>query len=351
MFKAIVTHRRPHVDEICAIWFLRRFGEEKFPGASQAKMVFEGAGGEDLYGFSGDEFEAEGIILIGVGGGKFDEHPGVKTFGKQDECASTLVVKELGIENEPALERILRFVKASDLKAGNQPFDLANLVKIMHHANPDNPSLVINWAMQALDAMYAAQVAFLATKSEMQSQAVFEVIRGPGREIKLASGISDSEQFNSVCRNQGAAMVIQQRSSGNVQIYTANKERLMLDDVARMLRMEEQEAKGSVVTTDWKTLANEGKVEGAEEWWFQVAGQMLLNGSLSCPNTPTHLSMERIKDIVKIGVNPTCFEPSRAERCREGICSSTRDDSCSWYRYGLIRCRKIRYSVKPANKL
>lgn len=343
MFKAIVNHRRPHIDEICALWLLRKFGEKTFPGASQAKMVFEGAGGEDLSGFSGDEFESEGIILIGVGGGKFDEHPGVKTFGKPDECTSTLVAKELGIENEPTLERILRFVKASDLKAGNQPFDLANMVKAMHHANPNDPCLVVNWAMQALDAKYAEQVSFLVAKGEVSLKA----IQGPGRKIMLASGVSDSEKFNSACRNQGAAIVIQKQPSGNVQIYTANKERLVLYDVAQMLRLEEQEAKGNVVTTDWKALANEGKVEGAEEWYFQIAGQMLLNGSLSCPNRPTHLSLERIRDIVTIGVDPTSFEPSRAEKCQQGICASARDKPCPWYRYGLSRCRKIRHASKP----
>ena len=346
MFKAIVVHRRPHLDEICAIWLLRKFGEDKFPGASEASMVFEGAGGDDLAGFSGDEYEGEGVILIGVGGGKFDEHPGVKTFGKKDECASTLVAKELGIENELALERILRFAKASDLKAGNQPFDMANMVKAMHHANPDDPCLVVNWTMQGLDAKYLEQVNFLAAKGEIQNKASLEEIQGPGRKIKLAYGVSESEQFNSACRNQGAAVVIQKRSSGNVQIYTAKKEGLILDDVARMLRMDEQEAKGNVVTTDWKTLASEGKVEGAEEWWFQRAGQMLLNGSLSCPNTPTHLSLEQIKDIVKIGVNPTCFETNSMEKCKKGICTSTPGNPCPWYRYGLSRCRKIRYASK-----
>ncbi|MEK7665207.1 MAG: hypothetical protein AAB361_03670 [Patescibacteria group bacterium] len=342
----IVTHKRPHIDEVCAIWLLQKFGEKMFPGISETKITFAGAGGEDLEGFSSDEFESEGVVLVGIGGGKFDEHPGVKTFGKPDECASTLVAKELGIESEPALEKILNFVKKSDLKAGNQPFDLSNLVKSMHHAHPNDPAKVINWVMLALDSKYQEQVHFIKTKSELANKSVTEEIQGPGRKIKMVSGISDSEQFNNVCRNKGAAIVIQRRSSGNTQIYTSNREGLVLYDVAQMLRIEEQDAKGKVITTDWRVLASEGKVEGAEEWYFQVTGQMLLNGSLSCPNTPTNLNLEKIRDIVKIGVDPASFEPSRTEQCQKGICVSTQHNPCPWYKYGLGRCRKIRYEAK-----
>jgi len=231
------------------------------------------------------------------------------------------------------------------MRAGNQPFDLANLVKAMHQANPKNPRLVMDWAMQALDAKYAEQVNFL-TANEQSDSVLIEEIQGPKRKIKMASGTSDNPMFSAACRKQGAAIAIQQHESGNVQIYTDNKEGLLLDDVARILRMEEQEAKGKILTTDWTELAKEGKVEGAEEWYFQTAGQMLLNGSLSCPNTPTHLSLEQIREIVKIGLNPTCFEPNRAKKCQRGVCVSTRDDSCPWYGYGLIRCRKIRYATR-----
>lgn len=341
MVKVIVTHERPHLDEICAIWLLRKFGEEKFPGAGAASITFAGSGGEDLSGFSAEDFETEGAILIGVGGSRFDEHPGVKTFGKPDECASSLVAKELGIENDPALERILRFTKNSDLKGGNQPFDLAALVKSLHHVFPNESDKVMNWTMLALDAKHQEQVHFLEAENQL-GEAETEEIRGPGRSLKMVSGFSDSEQFNSAARKQGAAIVIQRRSSGNTQVYTNNKERLVLYDVAQMLRVEEQEAKGNVATTDWRALASEGKVEGAEEWYYQTAGQMLLNGSLSCPNTPSNLGLERIREIVKIGVDPSCFEPSRADKCRKGICTSTRDNPCPWYRYGLNRCRKIR---------
>lgn len=345
--KALVMHREPHLDEICAAWLLIMFGGEKFPGAKEAGIVFEGAGGEDLQGLSANDLEEEGIVLIGVGGSRFDEHPGPTRFGREDECTSTLVARELGIENDPALQGILKFVKNSDLHAGNHPWDLANLIKAMHSANTA-PEDVINFGVMALSAKHAEQVKFLAAQKE---DVVIEEVKGPGdRQLKIFSGITGNDRFSASCRNQGAAVVIQQQPSGNVQISTNKKFGLVMRDTVQVLRIEEQKAKGQVITTDWQALASEGKVNGANEWYYQPEGEMILNGSSSCPNTPTHLSLDRIREIVKIGVSPSTFEPGRAEECQRRICSSTAKNPCPWYCYGLHRCRKTRAHAAMARR-
>lgn len=301
---AIVTHRGPHIDEICAIWLLRKFGENRFPGIAEADFIFEGSGGDHVNGLSPEELEAEGIIVIGVGGGRFDEHPGVKTFGKENETSSSLVAKELGIENDLTLESILRFVKNSDLKGGNHPFDLGALVKSMHQANPGKDEEVMDWAMEALEAKYSEQKVFLAAKCVTAYATNWEEIPGPNGKIRLAWGISENSKFSAACRAEGAGIVIQRHSSGNTQIYTANKFHLDIKEVVRRIRMAEQQAKGKIVTANDDELGKEGKTAGAEEWYYQTAGQMMLNGTLSCPNAPTHLSLEQIVAIVKAGIRP-----------------------------------------------
>jgi uncharacterized UPF0160 family protein len=60
--KKIVTHERPHLDEIVAMWLLLRF---KFP---EAEIAFAENGNIKI-GFSAD------TIAVGLGGGQFDEHP------------------------------------------------------------------------------------------------------------------------------------------------------------------------------------------------------------------------------------------------------------------------------------
>ena len=347
-FRTIVTHVAPHLDEIVAVWLLQKFGESKFPGMKSVELDFWSTGGETPDNRSAVDYEKEGILLVGVGGGRFDKHP-VNGVKKEGECAATLVAKELGIAEDPSFGQILDFVKNSDLKGGGNPFDLANLVKTLHSQFPDDPEKVIEWAMLGIEAKYQEQVSFLTSvKEEFDRLAEVEEIQGPnGRSLRMVTIESDNTQMSQLARSVHggySAVIIQKQSSGNVQIFTNKYYGLTLYDIVQMIRLAEQQAKGRAVTSDWKTLSSEGKVEGAEEWYFHQTGQMLLNGSLTARNVPpTRLSLDQIKEIVRIGINPELFEPSYSEHCKTGNCLATRSNPCPWYQYGLKRCRTIRF--------
>lgn len=352
-FESIITHERPHLDEIVGIWLLRKFGEEKFPGISAAEVTFWSIGGgipdPDLR--SAEDCERDGVLLIGVGGGRFDEHPIINGERKQDECVATLVAKAIGIDDDPSFEKILKFVANNDLRGVEQPFDLARLVKLLHQLYPDNPEKVMEWTMTGLEAKYREQSQFWnSTKQEFERTAEVEEIPGPrGKVLKMVSFASDDEQMSKFALSVSggrAAIIIQKRSSGNVQIFTNKQFGLTLYDIAQMIRLVEQQAKGRVLTTEWKMLSSEGTVEGAEEWYFFHAGQMLLNGSLTAKNVPpTKLSIEQIKEIVRIGINRDAFEPKRASDCKQRVCTSTWNNPCPWYIWGLHRCRLVRFEM------
>ena len=141
-------------------------------------------------------------------------------------------------------------------------------------------------------------------------------------------------------------MVIQRQSSGNTQIYTNKKIRLFIQDVVQMVRVSEQEAGGKTGATNWEALSLEGKIEGAEEWYYHKTGQMLLNGSLTAKGVPpTRLSLEQIKSLVRIGINPDAFEPKRVIYCEKKKCTSSWTNPCPWYKSKLHRCRKIRFEM------
>lgn len=440
----VVTHTRPHQDEICAILLLMTQGEKKFPGISKAKIEIAGAGGENYQGISADEFLQQGVLMLGVGGGMFDEHPGVEAEGKKGECTSTLVAKYLGIEGDPALKKILDFVHLSDSKAVGQTFDLPIIIKALHNANPQktekiirwamialhakylfekkgldgtadptfdatfakivekirqssekdgkalkpilaflekakpgalhpgfdligltrvihqvySPEKAFNWAIMGLEAKYQQQKAFLWAQENFDKIAKIHEVLGPGGEmLKLVIGQTDNTELGKVARTKGAGIVIQKNSKGQVGIYTNKGLRgkngrpltLTIYDVCQMIRLEEQYLNGIIKTYDWKDLAREGKVAGAEAWYFHDEGQMLMNGSLSNPDVvPTRIPLETIQEIVQIGINPNAFEPSRQATCRQGECTSTVHDQCPWYERGLHRCRKLRYEAIEA---
>lgn len=346
-FNKIVVHNRPHLDEIAAIWLLKKFGQEIFPGIGDAEIAFLNTGRESPDGRSAAEYEEEGVLFVGVGGGRFDDHP------KNGECATTLVAKALGVNDDPALAKILKYVTNNDLKGSSQPLDVADVVQSYYQEFPDNPLFIIEWAMTGFEVEYTKQLRFFtATREEFERAARIEEVDGPRGKLKLAVVESDSEQIGKFARSEyggQVAIIIQRNSSGNVQIFTNRKYGLMLYDVVQMIRLAEAEKRGSAVTSDWKVLASEGKIEGAEEWYFHEPVQALLNGSLTASDVPpTKLSLDEIKEMVLVGINPAIFEPQRAGECRKGVCTSTLHNPCPWYRWGLHRCRKIRYQMKNA---
>ena len=105
--KTLVTHVRPHLDDICALWLLRKYWH---PEAKDAKIEFITTNER-----GGDVSDDEHRIYVGVGRGMFDEHK-----GDVGECATTLVFKFLN-KREPfehvehrALERIVAWVLEDD---------------------------------------------------------------------------------------------------------------------------------------------------------------------------------------------------------------------------------------------
>jgi len=344
-FHTIVTHENPHLhfDETLVIWLLRKFGEQVFPGISTAKIKSWGTGGTTPDGRSAREYEQEGTLLVGIGKGRFDDHPDANGKRKEHECATTLVAKALGLRDEPALQELFEFAVSSDRNAGNHPFDIANVAKASHQGHL-SPKEIMAWVMKGIEIKYQEQLRFFnAAKREFEQNSKVEEIQGPRRMLKMVSIVSDDTQMNKFARSVHGAkadiVIHKKRSSGNVLIFTNAKSGLVLYDIAQMINLAEQEAEGEINTTDWKILSAEGMIPGGR-WFFLQKGQMLLNGSLTAPEVPpTEIPLEKIKEIVRIGVNPKRFEPKREKRCKLGNCTATMRNRCLWYGFGLHRCR------------
>lgn len=346
----IATHPKTHIDEELGILLLRDYGEEKYPGIKDAEVVYWQPQGEEVRSKSAADYEKEGILLIGIGGGRFDEHPDIGQERKNDECAATLVAKDLGLEDEPWLETTLRFVKNNDLKGSAHPFDLASMTKILHESH--SPEDVRNWLFVALRAKIQEQMSFFGqTRDEFEKFADVREMFGPhGKTYTVVFVESDDNQMGKFARSKfgvDAALVVQRRSTGHTQIWTNARHKLVLYDIVQMIRLGEQKLNGGVRTSDWKTLASEGKVDGVEEWFFHKEGQMLLNGSLTAPDiSPTKLSLDMLKEIVEIGINPNLFAPKFTTYCGQGKCLATPKAPCPWYSWGLNRCRTVRFGMK-----
>jgi len=356
--KSLVTHRFPHLDEIFAIWLLKNFGGERFEGIANATIEYWESGGVTPDGRTAEEWEADGYLLVGVGGGRFDEHPTATQERKDGDCAATLVAKYMGIIDEPWLQTTMDFIVRDDLKGSASQFDIGAIAKLLHQQYPNDPDAAIEWVMIGLGAKINEQISFwkdARQEFEDGAKTKIETTPGPrGEDIRIAVIRSDNPQVGKYARfSQGgnAQVVVQQRSTGNVQIFTEHRSGITLYETARLIRLEEQDMNERIVTTDWDELEAEGVVVGAENWFFQEHGMMLLNGSLTALGVaPTKIPLDTIVRLIKVAMNQNDFQRDRAAECRQGICGSTHQDECPWYYMGLKRCRRNLFNTRTQTR-
>jgi hypothetical protein len=124
--RQLVTHRDPDIDDVEAIRLLITRGESHFPGISQAEIVTTA----DRNTRSSEELESEGVILVGIGGSKFDEHPHEGRERRAEDCAATLVAKHLGVADAPELQANLAYALDKNYRAVSSHWDLSVLVKL-----------------------------------------------------------------------------------------------------------------------------------------------------------------------------------------------------------------------------
>ena len=87
VFQKIILPTRPHPDTILGIFFLKKFGKEKYPGVEGAKIEIwqELPQNETL-----ESLKEKGILALELGGGKLDHHPTQKTFSQLPAVQSAI---------------------------------------------------------------------------------------------------------------------------------------------------------------------------------------------------------------------------------------------------------------------
>lgn len=322
----VVSHRRPHLDELCAMWLMKKYASGDF-----VQQHLD---------------PADGMIKLGVGHGKFDEH---QANGKRMawDCCATLVAKALGVFEDPCLKKILLYVRHRDAHAGAHPMEIEPLVKLLHRAKL-NTLEILAWVETSFDALYEEQMIFLTEgrKAFEAANTIIKEVVGPnGKSIKLAVVHSESELVSKYARAEiggNCGVVIQVYETGHVVIFGSKRHGINLVETIQILRYKEQQVKGKIVVTDWRELVVPGKNPAIDEWYL-LGGGVILNSSLTVPDVPaTEIPLKHIVHAVEVGINPRAFYHKNAEKCRNGWCVATRAFPCPWYNWHIQRCREAR---------
>ncbi|GAC1370216.1 MAG: hypothetical protein NVSMB39_2830 [Candidatus Saccharimonadales bacterium] len=304
----IETHEEPHLDELVAIFLLREFGTEVFPGADTAKLVFRRRNIEDM-AKTADEMEADGILLIGMGGGRFDEHAVGDKPRSDGHSAASLMAEAIGCDKLPSLRGLIKYATDCDLGGGDGSFGLAKMVGLLNFLNPNDPLKVWSWTCEALRAHQAHQKTFFRDGKMFRSHA--RVVKHPygDKTIKVASIQTDAKLMKAYAFSQFGGLVdvlIQRNRRGNIQIFSRGVD---LKDLPAMIRAAELEKRGITINDDLD-LSAAGTMAKIPMWHYFPEGRMLLNGS----NTARQVEESKLslKDVQTLALKALVPQMSEA---------------------------------------
>lgn len=295
----IISHDRFHFDEGEAIFLMQKYGEIMFPGVSTAKVEFMASLPTSWKDKTEYDLMKEGVLLIGIGNGRFDEHPSVKVPEKKGECAATLVAKHLGIDTDPTITELLKYALRIDSTATASPFDLATFMKDFHQSHPDSSATLWEIVRPLIEGKWMKQKLFCACESEAREHGLTDTFSTrKHRNLVIMAAETDNPQFQAYARSKGCAVIMQKKSTGNVQIFTNKKFGLDISLVVARIRNAEREANGRKPISDPDIICANGAVEGAEVWYYHEVAGNFFNGSLTTPKPPTKVSWGTIIKIV-----------------------------------------------------
>lgn len=154
---AIVVHSNPHADEDLAYLYILMFGAKLFGKASHRELRFISAinhlswDNEDVVRLmaelgwnkdnlpcelDADALEKHGVLFVGTGGGRFDEHPTPGSRRKENISCARLIADALGDALPAQLEDLTEYIDNEDTRQRRKipnPLELSSLIRVLQN--------------------------------------------------------------------------------------------------------------------------------------------------------------------------------------------------------------------------
>jgi len=279
MKPTIVTHIRPHLDEVCALWIIQKY----WPQFAEADIEFVATG--PTGGERWNDVEPDSnpfVVYVGVGQGRFDEHKGAE--GDDQESAASLVWKETKEKyNIPkgyqtAVERIVEYVKQEDLgqfmKGENNQFNLPAILSGIYGVNNRDSAKEYTIGREVMEGIMFEMIKRVSAEKDWAGRKEFETPWGRGAAL-----ISDISGIERIAYSEGFVLIVNHNTAKTYHGFRADPDsEVDLTNVA--LRIEQ--------------------LEPQAEWFLHQSKRMLLCGG-SITNTTNHsnLTLDQLIDLVK----------------------------------------------------
>lgn len=267
----LMTHPTPHLDDVAGIWLLKRFDARY----RAARIGFEPAR-------SSAHPERRGVVYVGVGRGRFDEHK-----GDVHESATTLVWKyikghaRIARDTKYALERIVRWVRDEDharnITLPLHEFSLPVVISHMPALRGVGSSGAVEIGFTMLDALLAAHIEEEKFRHAWKRRITFKTPWGRG------VGVTSSASSISIARTAFRAGFVLYASVDQKRRYRAIK------------------ATGAVRVNLTEAYARAKQLEPRADWYLHHSKRMLICGSDVAQNKIlSRLTLKKLIGLVRI---------------------------------------------------
>ncbi|OGE38334.1 hypothetical protein A3B45_00790 [Candidatus Daviesbacteria bacterium RIFCSPLOWO2_01_FULL_39_12] len=264
----LITHINPHLDDVFAIWLLKKYDSKYAEYEVDFISATHDKGGE----------ETEERVFVGTGGGKFDEHKeGLKT------CAGSLVFDYL--KNEGLLPKDELAVKAlEEMVEWNKKIDMGTIpieaydefsvpAFIRSRDNKKESSLKdVQLGSEILDRILRVLKKKQQSSVDWQERVEFQTRFG--KTVAVKSNTIDRP----FCKRAGGDLfILLSPKYHGVQFFTPSQS-LDLSPIYEKVKKMDPEA----------------------DWFLHQSHHMVLCGSSAAPDAkPTRLSFDELVEVVK----------------------------------------------------
>lgn len=389
---AILTHPSPHMDEITSMVVLQQEGERLFPGICHSQVGFTtdtSLRENELTGFHGFiDALAQGFLIIGLGGGPFDEH------GNREKKVSCLelTIQHLDIYRDEYKRKVYgSFVQYVNFEDNNGD----NLIQNMNKANPDHALTKLE--LEALRNLQQGTIArtlkmgfeiaetddqrqqtlylgigfvkthLLHTKKFIAARAEYET--APKKKVTLPNNTfaliitSDNQLIGKIVqqkhpdtqKEQLVCTVIKKASkTGNGYQFAimpkneAFKNHSMLE-IKKILHQISARNRNDK-SVGFHLLSTKGTCKEVPELYFDENMHILMNGSKTDTGVPgilgVYLTEEDIVNaITTVGYRK--FDNRNAKHCQVNRCVKLANNTpCSLFSFCLSQCKPVQEKTK-----
>lgn len=389
---AILTHPSCHLDEFGAIFILQNTDEGKklFPDIEKAGLGFQTETylrANNFMGFAGFIKALEmGYLIIGMGGGPFDEHSDRE---KKVSCVE-LIKKHIDLfaskESRSIYGQLINFINHEDNNGDN-------LIENLNRANPrklekveSDMLLRMNLGMLAQNIKKGWEIAQTQDEQIYLSAMVMRFFKNETEQRKLfvdaVEEYKNSTEKQMIFLPENHAMVViksdnpliiravrQQtmlpggkklgvtvvyKSNGQFCIYPSNGFDEKMTDVVKILRQKISLNKNSK-GLPFEKLGEMGSIREVPELYIDENMKIIMNGSKTDPDVPgligNGITVDEIIGAVITAVDESIFDKKFVHHCKQGVCAKKIDpeNKCFLFCYGLSRCEEIiKNFTKPA---